>query len=108
MEWDAYLRFLAALVFVLALIASLTWAAKRFGLPGMAARPRTGRRLAVVETLPVDARHRLVLVRRDAVEHLLLLGGEGSRLIEGGIAAPPADFGADPPLLPPATDLTRQ
>ena len=107
MEWDAYLRFLAALVFVLALIALLTWAAKRFGLSGIAARPRAGRRLAVIETLPVDARHRLVLVRRDTVEHLVLIGAEGGRVIEAGIDGPPAR-GEKAATAPPLHSEPRQ
>jgi flagellar protein FliO/FliZ len=40
----------------------------------------------VLETLPLDARRKLVLIRRDATEHLLLLSPEGNRLVEDGIA----------------------
>ncbi len=36
----------------------------------------------------VDAKHRLVLMRRDNKEHLVLLGGEQNLLIEAGIDAP--------------------
>jgi flagellar protein FliO/FliZ len=46
------------------------------------------RRLALVETLPLGPRQRLMLVRRDNVEHLVLTGPEGSSVIESGIAAP--------------------
>ncbi len=78
MELDTYLRFVAALVFVLALIGALTWAVKRYGLFGrVAPTPRGGRRLAVVESATIDVRRRLVLVRRDDAEHLLLLGPTG-------------------------------
>jgi flagellar protein FliO/FliZ len=52
-------------------------------LPGAA---RTDR-LAVIASLPVDARRRLVLVRRDDVEHLLLLEPAGTTVIETGIRA---------------------
>ena len=89
MEFDAYLRFLVALIFVLALIALLAWLAKRFGVPGVLTRQQTNRRLSVVESLPLDARHRLVLVRRDRVEHLVMLGPGGDSLIEPGIEPPP-------------------
>jgi flagellar protein FliO/FliZ len=80
-----YGRFLAALLFVLGLIALTAWLARRFRL-GPGAPPGAERRLTLVETLPLDARRKLVLIRRDATEHLLLLSTEGSRLIEGGIA----------------------
>ena len=96
MDFDAYLRFLFALVFVLALIALLAWLAKRFGVAGAFARQRADRRLSVVESLPVDARHRLVLVRRDDREHLVLLGAGGACPIETGIEPPPAIPTVDP------------
>ena len=86
-----YFRFLLALAFVLGLIALVAWLARRMGLGGMlaghAARGgrRAARRLGVIEVAPLDARRRLVLVRRDEVEHLLLLGPDGDRIIETGI-----------------------
>ena len=58
--------------------------ARRFRL-GPGGVTRAARRLAVVEALPLDTRRKLVLIRRDATEHLLLLSPEGSRLVEGGI-----------------------
>jgi flagellar protein FliO/FliZ len=77
-------RLIGALVFVLALIGLAAWLMRRFG-PAM----RLGRsgRLGLVETIVLDSRRRLVLVRRDNVEHLLLLGATGDLVIEGGINA---------------------
>ena len=80
MDTIDYLRFLAALAFVLGLIALLAWAARRFRLGH--ATPGTARRLAVIETLPLDPRRKLVLARCDQREYLLLLGQDGNRLIE--------------------------
>jgi FliP family len=59
-----YGRFLAALLFVLGLIALTAWLARRFRL-GPGAPPGAERRLALVETMPLDARRKLVLIRRD-------------------------------------------
>jgi len=84
-EWDTYLRFVAALVFVLALMGVLSWLLRRSGWGGRTSGGR--RRLAVVEMLSIDPRRRLVLVRRDGVEHLLLLGAQGDRVIERDIGA---------------------
>lgn len=39
-------------------------------------------RLAVLDTAPVDARRRLVLIRRDDTEHLIMIGGPNDLLIE--------------------------
>lgn len=90
MSAGTYLQFAAALAFVLALIAGLAWAVKRFGLAAQLGAPRGGkRRLAVVETAALDAKRRIVLVRRDDREHLLLLGTGNDAVIETGIVAPP-------------------
>src|SRR5690606_20323006 len=42
-------------------------------------------RLALVDAMPVDGRRRLVLVRRDNVEHLLIIGGPADVVVEAGI-----------------------
>jgi len=47
--------------------------------------PRPERRLSIVEHASVDGRRRLVLVRRDNVEHLIMTGGPVDVLIESGI-----------------------
>ncbi|MBY8915447.1 flagellar biosynthetic protein FliO [Nitratireductor sp. L1-7-SE] len=47
-------------------------------------------RLAVTDATPVDNHRRLVLVRRDDVEHLILIGGPGDLVIETNIGGPRA------------------
>jgi len=89
-------RYLGALMLVLALVGFAALAARRFGLPGITSGT-SARRLAVVETLMLDTKHKLFILRRDDREHLVLVGPEGSSVIEGGIAAmpPAAIHGAD-------------
>lgn len=89
MEATVYLRAVASLVLVLGLLLGVLWALRRFGIGGMVARPGSRRRLAVVEVMSVDNRRRLVLVRRDGTEHLLLVGGPQDLVVERGIAASP-------------------
>jgi flagellar protein FliO/FliZ len=71
---------LAALAVTLGLFGLAVWAWRRFApaslLPTAAPRER---RLKVVETLVMGTNHRLVLVRLDGEERLVLLG-EGSLL----------------------------
>ena len=88
MEFMDYFRFLLALVFVLGLIGLLATLARRAGLgfPAAAIKPGRKRRLSVVEVPAVDGRRRMVLVRRDDVEHLLLISPTSETVIEGGIA----------------------
>jgi hypothetical protein len=44
-------------------------------------------RLDIVEQVNVDGRRRLVLIRRDDVEHLVMTGGPADVVIETGIAS---------------------
>lgn len=91
MDFDIYLRFMFALILVLALIGALTWAARRFGFGGQLT-PNAGKspRLSVVEVRALDSRRKLVLLRRDGCEHLVLLGPGQDLHLESGIAAPRA------------------
>ena len=86
MEPTAYLRFFLALILVLGLILGLTWVLKRvgFGVGGPLTRRR---RLRIVESATVDGRHRVVLIRRDDVEHVVLVGPNTSQVIERAIPA---------------------
>ncbi len=88
MDFDALIRTAAALGAVLGLVLLAAWAMRRFGFAGVAS-PRAGetRRLSVVEARTLDARRQLVLVRRDGVEHLLLLSAAGETVVETGIPA---------------------
>ena len=96
MEIEGYLRFVVALALVLGLIAVAAWAARRLGLAGrLPMVTGKARRLGLVEAAPLDAKHRLVLVRRDDAEHLLLLGPAGATVVETGIDAPLVDSPVD-------------
>ncbi len=98
MDMGTYIQFVLALIFVLSLIGLAAWLIKRFGVAGRL-MARTGRhsRLGIVEMAVVDAKRRLVLVRRDHREHLLLLGANSEivveRNIEDGPVASPGEKG---------------
>jgi flagellar protein FliO/FliZ len=88
----AYLQFLAALVFVIALIGVAALAARRFGFGNASAGKGGRRRLGLVEVLPLDGRRKLVLMRCDDREHLVILGPSGETVVERAIAAREARF----------------
>lgn len=76
-------RAVFGLAFTLGLIGIVAWAARRYA-PQLLAKlsaERGARRMQVVETLVLDPARRLVLVRIDEEERLILLG-EGRELIE--------------------------
>lgn len=57
------------------------------------------RRLALVESLDLDSQRKLVILRRDSVEHLVLVGGPSDLVVETAIERAPGDYRADlPPL----------
>ena len=76
-------RAVFALALTLGIIGLCAWAARRYA-PQLLAKlsaERGERRMQVVETLVLDPARRLVLVKIDAEERLILLG-EGRELIE--------------------------
>lgn len=79
-------QMIGALLVVVALIVLIAWVARRFRGPGSKQPARRGdrptQRLAVVDAAHVDGQRRLVLVRRDDVEHLVMIGGPNDVLIE--------------------------
>jgi hypothetical protein len=71
------------------LVAAVYWLVRRYSSGGLG---RIGRgrvpRLAVIDAMAVDGRRRLVLVRRDNIEHLLLIGGPTDVVVEQAIQRP--------------------
>jgi flagellar protein FliO/FliZ len=79
-------RYLGALLLVLALVGLAAFAARRYGLAGFV-QGTVQRRLSIVETMMIGPRQKLVLIRRDGTEHLVLVGPQGANVIETGILA---------------------
>jgi len=81
------LRILVAVFLVLALIGVLAWLVRGFRSERTGAASRGARqpRLAVIDAAAVDGRRRLVLIRRDNAEHLLMIGGPTDIVVEPNI-----------------------
>jgi len=80
-------KFFIAFAIVLALIGLSAWLVRRFSANRLGGANARGRqpRLAVIDASPVDGRRRLVLIRRDNVEHLLMIGGPTDVVVEQNI-----------------------
>jgi flagellar protein FliO/FliZ len=90
-----WLQAFFSLLFVLALIGAAAYGARRLGmLQAPAARGK--RRMNVVESLFLDARRRVVIVRVDEEDHVLLLSPFGDHPITSKAAIVP------PPPVEPA------
>jgi len=110
------LIFVFAFIAVLALIGVAAWLVRRFASNRLGTNTNRGRmpRLAVIDAAAVDGRRRLVLVRRDNVEHLLMIGGPSDIVVEPNIvrampardqmSARPAVTGEQPPRVAPLPD----
>src|SRR5580704_1958580 len=107
--------FFFAFVVVLALIGIAAWLVRRFAGNRLGANTNRGRmpRLAVIDAAAVDGRRRLVLVRRDNVEHLIMIGGPTDIVVEPNIVRatagrdqlPQRPAGAElPPRIAPLPD----
>jgi len=100
-------KMLFAFIAVFGLLALALWLVRRFGGERLSNGSARGRqpRLAVIDAANVDGRRKLVLVRRDNVEHLLMIGGPSDVVIEPNIvraAAAPREMPLPRPL--PAGD----
>jgi flagellar protein FliO/FliZ len=104
---DLWLRFFFAFVVVLVLIGLTAFLVRRFGGERLGASSARGRqpRLAVIDAAAVDGRRRLILIRRDNVEHLLMIGGPSDVVVEANIVragAPARDAPGQRPAAPEA------
>ncbi len=85
--WLFFLTFIAALLVVCGLLVRgyLTTGSPTSALTNTFFGPKPEKRLDVVDQANVDGRRRLVLIRRDDVEHLIMTGGPVDVVIETNI-----------------------
>lgn len=92
MDWIDWARALFALTATLALIVGAAYVARRLGM--IQHRAQGPKRLKIGESLMLDPRRRLVLVRCDEREHLLLLGPAGDVVVSEMAAKESGEEGA--------------
>jgi flagellar biogenesis protein FliO len=84
-EMPLAVKFFVAFAIVLALIGLTAWLVRRFGANRLGTSRGRQPRLAVIDAAAVDGRRRLVLIRRDNIEHLLMIGGPTDVVVEPNI-----------------------
>jgi flagellar protein FliO/FliZ len=87
LDWLDWARALFALIATLALIVGAAWGARRVGM--LQAHGQGPKRLRVTESLMLDPRRRMVVVRCDDREHLILLGPGGDIVVDDMAAKEP-------------------
>ncbi|WP_205479347.1 flagellar biosynthetic protein FliO [Sphingomonas arenae] len=96
MDALSLLRTLGSLAVVLGVLVGGLWFARRFNLgPGMTGSGTGPRRVEVVERTPIDSRRSVLLIRRDGREHLLVIGPEGTAVVESAIVRDACDRQAE-------------
>jgi len=86
MEVDLWIRALLALLLVGGLIGIAALIAKKFMPSHLVARHQKDKRVNILETTYIDPKHRLLLIKRDETEHLILIGNN-SMVIERNVNA---------------------
>ena len=88
LSWLFFLVFIAALAVVGALLLRgyLATGSVSSSISNTFFGPKPDKRLEVIDHASVDGRRRLLLIRRDDVEHLIMTGGPVDVVIETGIA----------------------
>ncbi len=75
-------RLVLAFFAVLAMIGAAGLIARKLGLVSAASGLANKRRLSVSETLTLDARRRVAIIKCDGREHLIILGATGETVVE--------------------------
>lgn len=87
LSWLFFIVFISGLIIVAGLLLrgylSGTGGANPFS--SQLFQPKPDKRLDIVEQANLDGRRRLVLIRRDNIEHLIMTGGPVDVLVETGI-----------------------
>src|SRR5262245_39548088 len=108
-EGQSGLKILVFVIVVLVLLALAFWLLRRFAGGRLGGGPARGRepRLAVIDQSTVYGRCRLVVIRRENVEHLLIIGGPTDAMVEQTIVRAAAALREAAPNRPAAAADTR-
>ena len=82
-----FIRVIIALSLVIGLMGALAFVLKKMGL-ATDTLVKTGdkQRLKIIESLPLDARRRLIIVQCDDKEHLIVLGNNTETIVDKNIS----------------------
>lgn len=87
MTIEEYLNAASALVLVLALMGLIALLVKKMNNGGNGFLGKSDR-LSIIEQRIIDPKHKMVLIRRDDIEHLVIVSHNGETVVETGIKTP--------------------
>ena len=83
-----YSFFIALLMILLVVLMFWLTRVRRFSGKKLGTAGDNQLRLAMIDAVAVDTRRRLVLIRRDNIEHLLMIGGPEDIVVERNVRHP--------------------
>ncbi len=83
-----YFRFILALGIVIGLILLCAVFLRRIKSANLYFSRNNNRRIEIIDNISIDAKRRLILIKRDDIEHLVILGATSDILIEQNIKPP--------------------
>ena len=88
MDMADYIKFASALILVLAMMGILGLILKKLNGGDIGRKIGTPKRLSITEQRMIDAKHKMVLIKRDDVERLVILSNTDTIVVEDGIKPP--------------------
>jgi flagellar protein FliO/FliZ len=83
-----YLNSFLALIFVLGIILFLAWLVKKFDIYNNQNNNDSKNRISILQSIRIDPKRRIMLIKRDGIEHLIMVGGQTDIVIEKNITPP--------------------
>lgn len=80
-----YTAYVSGLLVIMLLLVGLPFFLKVLMQRSGLAKLRAGKRVQILEVTPLDPRRRLILIRKDGDEHLLLIGGPNDLVVDSKI-----------------------
>lgn len=102
---DDIIRVIFGLLAVIGLIGIAAIAARKAGLLTAAGGLSGHRRLSVTETLSLDARRKLVILKCDDREHLVILGAQSETMLDDNLNTPARELVDTPNIKNPFAEL---
>ena len=92
MDYSSYINAIFALIFVLGLIGLFSFVLKKLSTGQFVSKSKSAKRISLEEVFYLDAKRKLMIVKRDDVEHLILLGANSETIVEQNIKAKKNDL----------------
>lgn len=103
---EEILRIVLALIAVIGMIGGAAMIARHMGFATKGASQGGKKRLRIIETMALDARRRVAIIKCDDKEHLIMLGAAGETVIASDLAPASSDIDSETEQSNTVEDMT--